>query len=75
MATVAIGEWMNPDEPMMKPDSEFVRLKGLMFDPIASITQETRQRLTDLVMRDTDVLFCGSVGAGPFPRLVKHAQV
>jgi hypothetical protein len=37
MAAVAVSEWMNPNELMVKPDSEFVRLEGPMLHPIARI--------------------------------------
>ena len=37
MATIAVSEWMNPNELMVKPDSELVRLEGLMLYPIARI--------------------------------------
>ena len=30
MATVAVSEGMNPNKPMVKPDSELVRFEGLM---------------------------------------------
>jgi hypothetical protein len=34
---------------------EFVRLIGLMLGPITSIAQQTRQCLTNLIMRNADV--------------------
>jgi hypothetical protein len=37
MATVAVCERMNPNELMVRPDSKFVRVEGLMFHPIARI--------------------------------------
>jgi hypothetical protein len=39
VTTVAIGEGMDGDEPVMKSDSEFVRLEGSMFRPVTSIAQ------------------------------------
>jgi len=37
MATVAVSERMDPNELMVKPDREFVRIEGLMLYPIARI--------------------------------------
>ena len=37
MATVAVSEGMNPNELMVEPDPEFIRLEGLMLYPIARI--------------------------------------
>ena len=75
MATVAVSERMNPNELMVKPNSKLVRLEGLMLYPIARITQQSRQRLTDLVVRNADVLFRGPVDPCPLPGLVEHTQV
>ena len=75
MATVAVSEWMDKHQAMMKPDCEFVRFKYLTLDPITDITQQRRKCLPDLVMGNADVLFGRPVSSRPLPRLVKHALV
>jgi hypothetical protein len=37
MTTIAVSERVNPNEHMVQPDSEFVRLEGMMLYPITRI--------------------------------------
>lgn len=75
MAAISIRERMNPDQPMMKPDREFIRLECLMVDPITEIAQQSRKRLPYVVVRKADVLLRAPVPSSPPPCLVKHAPV
>src|SRR5260370_33923945 len=72
MTPIAVGERMNEDETMMKPDCDFVRLESLVIKPVANISKQCRQRIPDLIVRDSDILFRGPVRSSPLPGLVEH---
>src|SRR5271155_4734216 len=46
-----------------------------MFQPIANVAQQGRQSLSDFMMGNANVLFCGSIHPGPPPSLIEHAQM
>lgn len=46
-----------------------------MLQPIPSVAQQGRQSLSDFIMGNTNVLFCGSIHPGPPRRLIEHAQM
>ena len=59
----------------MKANRKFVGSVGSAFQPIPYIAQQASQSFADVVVRNADVLFAGSVDPGPSPGLIKHAPV
>ncbi len=43
MAAIAIGVGVNPDDPVMKPRGDFIRLVCSVFDPVVAIINELTQ--------------------------------
>ncbi len=59
----------------MKADGQFVGNIGSVFQPIPRIAKQGGESLANFMMRDADVLFCGSIGSGPLPSLIEHSQM
>jgi hypothetical protein len=75
VATVAVGEGMNENQTMMKPDGDLIGRKSPVFEPIACIAQLRGECLANLVMQYAGILLRRSVETRPFPRLIKHPMV
>ena len=59
----------------MKPDGDLVTGEGTVFYPVARVPDQDRKLLSNLMVRDADVLLSGPIQAGPLPGLVEHAPV
>lgn len=75
MAPIAIGEGVNHHQAVMKANGKFIGGIGFVFQPIACISEQAGQSFADLVVRNANVLFAGSVDSCPSPGLIKHAPV
>jgi len=57
MAPVTVWKAMDGYQTMMEPDGQLIGRVCLVFKPVACISKKHSQRLADLVVRDSDVLF------------------
>src|ERR1700693_2903726 len=73
---VSIGERMNhADQLVMKPNSNLVSRIGAILYPIASVTEKSRNSVSDFMHEHPNVLFRASIGARPFPSAIEHSSM
>jgi len=72
---IAVGEGVNHHQAMMKANRKVIGSVRSVFQPIACIAEQAGQSFANLVVRNANVLFAGSVDSCPSPGLVKHAPV
>lgn len=72
---IAIGEGVNHHQAVMKANRKFIGSIGSVFQPVACIAEQTGQSFADLVVRNADALFAGSINSCPSPGLIEHAPV
>src|SRR6267154_738933 len=75
MAAISVGKRVDGNQAVMKADGEFIGSIGSVFQPIACIAQQSGESVADFMVGNADVLFGGSIGSRPFPRLIEHAQM
>ena len=75
MATVPVGEKVNPDHPVVQACGLFVKGKGVELAPALHIVQQIAQADTNLQRIDTDGLLCLAKGSGPSPSAIEHFPV
>ena len=71
-ATVAVRERMYRDKTMVKPDGDFIRIVGLMLDPITGIVQGHAELDGNTGRFDTDITFGPAEIARPRPNVAEH---
>src|SRR3981081_175632 len=75
MATISVGKRMNGNQSVMKADGEFIGSIGSVFQPIACIAKQSGESVAGFMVGDAGVLFGGSIGSRPFPRLIEHTHM
>src|SRR5260370_38134930 len=75
MATISVGKRVDGNQAVMKADGEFIGSIGSVFQPIACIAKQSGESVADFMVGNADVLFGGSIGSRPFPRLIEHTQM
>ena len=60
---------------MVKANGYFIRRIGVVLDPIAYVTAQRHEPLSNFVDWNSDVLLRAPVLPGPLPRLVEHPFV
>ena len=75
MATVSIWKRVYRDELMMKPSPYFIYCVRLVTHPISNVRKQLREFFSNLMRRDANVFFGGSIHAGPLPSLVEHSPM
>ena len=72
MPSIAISEWMDEDESMMKANRSLVGRERGVLDSVARVSDEYFQLLSNLMMRQANVLLARAILTSPFPRLIEH---
>ena len=63
---------MNECEPMVKANGYLIRRIGVVLHPVAYVTAQSHESLSNFVDWNPDVLLSAPVLPGPLPRLVEH---
>ena len=69
MASVAVGEWMDEHQPVMKPQRQFNGRISAVFGPELRIIEQQTQLRGNLNGVNTDILLGFAESACPFPPL------
>ena len=71
MATVAVREWMDLHQPVMKSDRYFVGRISLVGNPQPGVVTEGHQSWADLIPRPADVFIGLPEFSGPPPDFIE----
>jgi hypothetical protein len=72
---IDIGEYVYPDELVVKPCGDFIGLIIIVIDPESNIIQKLAQFHRNAISINTDILASLTVLPGPFPDPPEHALV
>lgn len=75
VAPIAVGKGMDSDEAVMEPDSDLIRWKGRVIDPVADVVEHYADVVRDPMRLDANVPLCQPIGAGPSPDVAEHPLV
>ena len=75
MTAIAIWKWVDEYQAVMKTRSDFIRLIGVMFDPVLAIIQRLAQINWNTIRIDTNIAVCTTKLSGPAPDTAKHPIV
>src|SRR5207302_315808 len=72
MPAIAVRKRMGQYQPMMKSNGYLIERVCVVLNPIANVTQQGHESLSNFVELNSDVFFGASILARPLPCLVEH---